>query len=179
MQEQDLFALKSVKIPVQTHSFLMETFTDLNKAQDEMPASATRPLKPQNRTRAQPHLQEVTDFLMEVDNDIEKLIQTTNDQQEDSSGSSGKRQRFGLGGRRLTSYGADWGIQWWNALVAVLLIGIVLPIFYLIYFKTKDNGAASSARGSGALASNKTSASQKDNWSINIPETGPCQKKQK
>ncbi|XP_029008577.1 lysM and putative peptidoglycan-binding domain-containing protein 4 [Betta splendens] len=150
MQEQDLFALKSVKIPIQKHSFLMETFTDLNKPQDEMPVSPTRLVKPQDRTRAQPHLQEVTDFLMEVDNDIEKLIQTTNDQQEDSSESSRRQQRFSLGGRRLTSHGADWGIQWWNALVAVLLICIVLPIFYLIYFKTKDNGAASTTDGSGA-----------------------------
>lgn len=158
MQEQDLFALKSVKIPVQKHSFLTETFTDLSDPQDEMPQSSTRPLKPQDRTRAQPHLQEVTDFLMEVDNDIEKLIQTTNDQNEDYLDSSEKRQRFGFRGRRLTSHGADWGIQWWNALVAMLLIGIVLPIFYLIYFKTKDNGAVSPTDVSGAPPSTLTSS---------------------
>ncbi len=143
IQEQDLFALKSIKIPVQKHSVLTETYTDRSDAQDEMPHSSTTPAKPQDRARAQPHLQEVTDFLMEVDNDIEKLIQTTNNQEEDFTDYSEEQQRFGFRGKRLTSQGADWGIQWWNAVVAMLLIGIVLPLFYLIYFKTKDNGAAS------------------------------------
>ncbi|KAK2842235.1 hypothetical protein Q5P01_012435 [Channa striata] len=151
MQEQDLFALKSVKIPVQKHSFLTETLTDLRDPQEEMPKSSTRPEKPQDRARAQPHLQEVTEFLMEVDNDIEKLIQLTNDQHEDFLDNSEKPQRFRKRGQRLTSHGADWGIQWWNALVAMLLIGIVLPLFYVIYFKTKDNGVVLPADGNGGL----------------------------
>ncbi|KAG7216064.1 hypothetical protein INR49_007816 [Caranx melampygus] len=90
IQEQDLFALTSIKIPVQKHSFLTETYTDLNEAQEEMPRSSAPPASPQDRARAQPHLQEVTDFLMEVDNDIEKLIQTTNDQDEDFLDDLGK-----------------------------------------------------------------------------------------
>ncbi|XP_031724352.1 lysM and putative peptidoglycan-binding domain-containing protein 4 isoform X2 [Anarrhichthys ocellatus] len=141
MQEQDLFALKSIKIPVQKHSFLTETCTEPSDPREETPHSSTALVKPQDRARAQPHLQEVTDFLMEVDHDIEKLIQTTNDQDDDFSANSGKQQRFGFRGRRLTGPGADWSIQWWNAVVAMLLIGIVLPLFYVIYFKTKDNGA--------------------------------------
>ncbi|XP_071355869.1 lysM and putative peptidoglycan-binding domain-containing protein 4 [Trachinotus anak] len=153
MQEQDLFALTSIKIPVQKHSFLTETYTDLSDPQEEMPHSSTTPVRPQDRTRAQPHLQEVTDFLMEVDNDIEKLIQTTNDQDEDFLDHSEKEQWFGFRRRGLSSHGADWGIQWWNAVVAMLLIGIVLPLFYVIYFKTKDNGAVSPTDGSGALQS--------------------------
>lgn len=142
MQEQDLFALKSIKIPVQKHSFLTEMYTDLSDPQEEMPySSTTTPVKPQDRARAQPHLQEVTDFLMEVDQDIEKLIQTTNDQDEDFLDNSERKQRFGFRGQ--SGHGADWGIQWWNAVVAMLLIGIVLPLFYVIYFKTKDNGVVS------------------------------------
>ncbi|XP_044048075.1 lysM and putative peptidoglycan-binding domain-containing protein 4 isoform X2 [Siniperca chuatsi] len=158
MQEQDLFALKYIKIPVKKHSFLTETYTDLSDPQEEMPHSSTEPVKPQNRARAQPHLQEVTDFLMEVDQDIEKLIQTTNDQDEDFLDNSEKQQRFGFRGQRLTGHGADWGIQWWNAVVAMLLIGIVLPLFYVIYFKTKDNGVVSPTDGSGALLSSITSS---------------------
>lgn len=158
IQEQDLFALKSIKIPVKKHSFLTETYTDLSDPQEEMPHSSTTPVKPQDRARAQPHLQEVTDFLMEVDHDIEKLIQTTNDQDEDFLDNSVKQQRFGFRGQRLTSHGADWGIQWWNAVVAMLLIGIVLPLFYVIYFKTKDSGVVSPTDGSGALQSSTTSS---------------------
>lgn len=158
MQEQDLFALKSIKIPVKKHSMLTETYPGLSDSQEEMPYSSHKPVKPQDRARAQPHLQEVTDFLMEVDHDIEKLIQTTNDQDEDFLDSSEKRQQFGSRGQRLTGHGADWGIQWWNAVVAMLLIGIVLPLFYVIYFKTKDNGAALPTDASGASQSSTTSS---------------------
>lgn len=150
MQEQDLFALKTIKIPVQKHSFLTELHT--SHPQEEMPHSSSTPVKPQDRSRAQPHLQEVTDFLMEVDQDIEKLIQNTNDQDETFLDNS-KQQRFGFKGQPLKSHGADWGIQWWNAVVAMLLIGIVLPLFYVIYFKTKDSGVASPTDGGGALSS--------------------------
>lgn len=154
MQEQDLFALKSIKIPVQKHSFLTETYTDLCDPLEEMPHSSSRPEKPADR--AQPQLQEVTDFLMEVDHDIEKLIQTSNDQDEDFFENSEKQHRFGFRGQRLTSHGADWGIQWWNAVVAMLLIGIVLPLFYVIYFKTKDNGVATPTEGSSTVSSSTT-----------------------
>ncbi|XP_031139296.1 lysM and putative peptidoglycan-binding domain-containing protein 4 [Sander lucioperca] len=158
MQGQDLFALKSIKIPVQKHSFLTEMYTDLGDPQGEIPHSSTTPVKPQDRARAQPHLQEVTDFLMDVDHDIEKLIQITNDQDEDFLLNSEKQQRFGSRGQRLTSHGADWGIQWWNAVVAMLLIGIVLPLFYVIYFKTKDNGVVLPTDGGGALQSSTISS---------------------
>ena len=137
---------------------MTETSTDLRDPQEEMPHSSTKPLKPQNKARVQPHLQEVTDFLMEVDNDIEKLIQTTNDQDADFLDNSEKEQRFGFRGKGLTSHGADWGIQWWNAVVAMLLIGIVLPLFYVIYFKTKDSGVVSPTDGTGASQSSVTSS---------------------
>lgn len=150
MQEQDLFALKSIKIPVQKHSFLTETFSNPSDPQEEMPHASQTPVEPQNKARAQPHIQEASDFLMEVDNDINKLIQTTTYQDEDFLDNLQKQQNFGFKGQRRTSYGADWGINWWNAVVAMVLIGIVLPLFYVIYIKTKGGG-------SGALHSNNTS----------------------
>lgn len=121
---------------------------------------AVRPVKLQDRARAQPHLQ-VTEFLIEVDNDTEKLIQTKNGQDEDFLNNSEKPQQFGFRGQRLTSHGADWGIHWWNALVAMLLIGIVLPLFYVIYFKTKgtnDHGVVSPSVVSGTLQTLITSS---------------------
>uniref|UniRef100_A0A3Q3QEJ4 LysM and putative peptidoglycan-binding domain-containing protein 4 n=1 Tax=Monopterus albus TaxID=43700 RepID=A0A3Q3QEJ4_MONAL len=150
MQEQDLFALKSIKIPVPKHSLLTETCTGLNDSH-----SFSRPVKLQDRARAQPQLQ-VTEFLIEVDNDTEKLIQTKNGQDEDFLNNSEKPQQFGFRGQRLTSHGADWGIHWWNALVAMLLIGIVLPLFYVIYFKTKgtnDHGVNISNMSNSSLNS--------------------------
>ncbi|XP_072241899.1 lysM and putative peptidoglycan-binding domain-containing protein 4 [Leuresthes tenuis] len=143
MHEQDLFALKSIKIPVQRHSVLTETSSDRSDPQEEMLHSSTSPMSRRDRPEAQAHLQEVTDFLIEVDNDIDKLIQTTADQDEDFLDNCEKPRRFGFRRKRLTGHGADWGIQWWNAVIAMLLIGIVLPLFYVIYFKTKDKGAVS------------------------------------
>ncbi|NXL75634.1 LYSM4 protein, partial [Leptocoma aspasia] len=72
IREQDLYALKSIKIPVRPHGLLTES------------AGA---LRPPPAGPAQP--------------------------------------------------GADCGIQWWNAVFIMLLIGIVLPVFYIIYFKTQ------------------------------------------
>ncbi|XP_024136596.1 lysM and putative peptidoglycan-binding domain-containing protein 4 isoform X1 [Oryzias melastigma] len=150
MREQDLFALKSIKIPVQKHSFLTETLSGRDDPLEETPHSSG--LTTADRT----HLQQVTDFLVEVDNDIDKLIQTTADRDEDPSE---KPRRFGLRQRRSNNHGADWGIQWWNAVVAMLLIGIVLPLFYVIYFKTKDGGAVlSDGLHSSTSSPNSTAA---------------------
>lgn len=158
MQEQDLFALKSIKIPVQKHSFLTETFSNPGDPQEGTPHASQTPVKPQNRARAQPHIQEAMDFLMEIDNDTDKLIQTTIDQDEDFLDNSQKPQ-FGFKGQHLTGHGADWGINWWNAVVAMLLIGIVLPLFYVIYFKTKKDS------GSGALQPTNISNSSETSFS--------------
>ncbi|XP_054632578.1 lysM and putative peptidoglycan-binding domain-containing protein 4 [Dunckerocampus dactyliophorus] len=136
IQEQDVFALKSIKIPVPRHSFLTETYTNLSDAQEETPHSPCR----------LPYRHEVTNFLIEVDNDIEKLIQTTDDHDMDVL--EDKPKRLGLRGRRLKGYSADWGIQWWNAVIAMLLIGIILPLFYIIYFKTKPSGGTAPLDGS-------------------------------
>ncbi|XP_075894146.1 lysM and putative peptidoglycan-binding domain-containing protein 4 [Nelusetta ayraudi] len=130
MQEQDFFALKSIKIPIQKHSFLTETLADPTDPQDETSFSANPP----ERARAHPHVREVTDFLMEVDSDMEKLIQTTNDEIDEFADHSEARHRLAGG---LGSHGADWGIKWWNAVVAMILIGIILPLFYVIYYKLR------------------------------------------
>ncbi|KAK5606426.1 hypothetical protein CRENBAI_021312 [Crenichthys baileyi] len=148
MQEQDLFALKLIKIPVQEHSFLTETFSEQSDLQEEVPRSSPSPVEPR--------LQEATDFLMEVDSDIEKLIQTTPEHEEDFSENGKRWKRCGFGRRHVASHGADWGIQWWNALIAMLLIGIVLPLFYLIYFKTKENGVVSSTVSQSTISSSNT-----------------------
>lgn len=130
MQEQDFFALKSIKIPIQKHSFLTETLADPTDPQDETSFSANPP----ERARAHPHAQEVTDFLMEVDSDMEKLIPTTNDDIDEFGDHAEARHRLAGG---PGSHGADWGIKWWNAVVAMILIGIILPLFYVIYYKLR------------------------------------------
>ncbi|XP_077452901.1 lysM and putative peptidoglycan-binding domain-containing protein 4 [Stigmatopora argus] len=156
IQEQDLFALKCIKIPVPKHSFLMESIADTSGSLEETPV------------KAQPHGKQVMDFLIEVDNDTEKLIPPTDDCDVElldigPKGSVLKGQK---------GQGADWGIQWWNAVVAMLLIGIVLPLFYVIYFKTKHAGGitpAGDAVTSSLITSNN---SVTNNFGTGGPEPG-------
>ncbi|XP_049579711.1 lysM and putative peptidoglycan-binding domain-containing protein 4 [Syngnathus scovelli] len=143
IQEQDLFALKSIKIPVAKHSFLTESYASPCDSFEEKPA------------KAQPKRQQITDFLIEVDNDMEKLIPNSDDFDMELLDDGPKRPvQKGRKGQ-----GADWGIQWWNAVVAMLLIGIVLPLFYVIYFKTQHSGSASLTGGAvtpTSVTSNRT-----------------------
>lgn len=143
IQDQDLYALKSIKIPIKKHSILTETNSELREpdpgASSQPTASGSSLEAPTAGSPGRPQVQQYTDFLKEVDNDIERLIQTT---EEEFLVDQDVPRRWGARGQRLSSYGADWGIQWWNAVVAMLLIGIVLPIFYVVYFKTQDSGVA-------------------------------------
>ncbi|XP_019720990.1 lysM and putative peptidoglycan-binding domain-containing protein 4 [Hippocampus comes] len=155
IQEQDLFALKTIKIPVPKHSLLTES--------DASPSDSFKetPVKPQ------PNRHQVTDFLIEVDNDTEKLIPNSDDFDMDLLDGGSKRPVV----KGQKGQGADWGIQWWNAVVAMLLIGIVLPLFYVIYFKTQHGGEASPAGGSvtSSIASNRT---ETGTFGTGAPEPG-------
>ncbi|KAJ8417375.1 hypothetical protein AAFF_G00286020 [Aldrovandia affinis] len=166
IQEQDLYALKSIKIPVKKHSLLTEgSHADLTEQQpgasSRAPPPSPRPAQPWPpllADSAKPRLQEYTDFLKGVDQDIEMLIQSTDAQEEIyPEGSEGPQQGSGSG--RTSSYGADWGIQWWNAVVVMLLVGIILPIFYIVYYKTQDSGTSGGSAASEDVASTLNSTS--------------------
>ncbi|XP_020790412.1 lysM and putative peptidoglycan-binding domain-containing protein 4 [Boleophthalmus pectinirostris] len=138
IQEQDLFALKTIKIPVQKHSFL----TEVHPTQDAPPSSpdALPPSPEEDSPTAPTHVREVAHFLMELDNDMERLIQSTEQDDDELLEVRDKRDRRShrkQGGKGVKGHGADWGINWWNAVIAMLLVGIVLPLFYIIYFKTR------------------------------------------
>ncbi|KAK6318249.1 hypothetical protein J4Q44_G00115400 [Coregonus suidteri] len=183
IQEQDIFALKSIKIPVKKHSLLIEANTALKEPEPGTSNSSTPPPQPQGKPTAsspgRPLLQEYTDYLKEVDHDIERLIQTTNAQDEVFLEAAERPRKLGSRGQRLTSYGADWGIQWWNAVVAMILIGIILPVFYVVYFKTHDTGvpaavATSNSSGTGLSTESprSTFSSQESvSLSLNKPNT--------
>lgn len=47
--------------------------------------------------------------------------------------------------------GADCGIQWWNAVFIMLLVGIVLPVFYLVYFTMQATGETPSSLNTTAV----------------------------
>lgn len=82
------------------------------------------------------------DFFEDIDKDIEKLIQST-DQSKDHLEEviyCQKSNGFNLGALspKDSHHGADWGMRWWNAVVIMLLIGVIIPIFYIVYFKIQE-----------------------------------------
>ncbi|XP_053437810.1 lysM and putative peptidoglycan-binding domain-containing protein 4 isoform X2 [Nycticebus coucang] len=137
IREQDLFALKSIKIPVKNHGILTETHKELKPLPS--PSSETKvTMEPPDPDReaagsdAQPS--RLTDFFKGIDQNIEHAVQSEMFLQESCYIETSDLPLLPPPPKTQTS-GADCGIQWWNAVFIMLLIGVVLPVFYLIYFK--------------------------------------------
>lgn len=143
MQEQDFYALKSVRIPVQKHSFLGETATILHDHEEDFLHSAAK-LKTLDTSRTHRQPKEVSDFVMDVEQDTERLIPSANDPDE------AKERRFVVREGSLSK--ADCGVQWWNAVAAVLVIGIILPVFFLLFFKMKNSNADTTTQPPGSYS---------------------------
>ncbi|NXP04324.1 LYSM3 protein, partial [Thinocorus orbignyianus] len=143
INDQDFFALRSVKIPVKKFSLLTETHASpkgrpaLRPAQSSLEAQETSLLDnfSANETAGS--------FLREVDRDIEEIVKC-NDTKRDNlnevvSALAAQQSSFEPDGKTKKSkdpyYGADWGIGWWTAVVIMLIIGIVTPVFYLLYYE--------------------------------------------
>ncbi|NXP39530.1 LYSM4 protein, partial [Leiothrix lutea] len=139
IREQDLYALKSIKIPVRPHGLLTEG------------AGALRPPPPgpaqPGLTRLEPPEPEpgaggpaggrrLSEYFRGIDQSIQDAAQVEV-QLNAEYGGEGLERPLPEAGKRDAGNGADCGIQWWNAVFIMLLIGIVLPVFYIIYFKTQ------------------------------------------
>ncbi|KAK1176564.1 lysM and putative peptidoglycan-binding domain-containing protein 3-like [Acipenser oxyrinchus oxyrinchus] len=144
LNEQDFFALRSIKIPVKKFSVLTETHSP----------SVLKQLSPADRST--PEAQEaeaaldsssstesVGNYLQEVDKDIEQLVKSSDSSRgslnEVVSSLSSPRQ-LGEAERRVSVrkdpyYGADWGMRWWMAVTIMLVVGIITPVFYLLYYE--------------------------------------------
>uniref|UniRef100_A0A8C6XG88 LysM and putative peptidoglycan-binding domain-containing protein 4 n=1 Tax=Naja naja TaxID=35670 RepID=A0A8C6XG88_NAJNA len=133
IQEQDFYALKSIKIPVKVNGLLTETSNELLPLQ-------TPALQPEYSTSIDPESrsgdhQQIDQYFRGIDQNIERVTQleipSCTDPFIEPSNQSSQEQK-------ATCSGADYGIQWWKAVFLMLLIGIVLPVFYIVYFKTQQ-----------------------------------------
>ncbi|XP_062860619.1 lysM and putative peptidoglycan-binding domain-containing protein 4 isoform X2 [Trichomycterus rosablanca] len=109
IKEQDLYALKFIKIPVKKHSLLTETNSELHHPQQRSSSSALGASDQlQNSATADSsfssQVQQYMDFFKEVDNDIEQLIQSTETQEEAFTHGSDGSKSWGFRGQRLISY---------------------------------------------------------------------------
>ncbi|NXA50078.1 LYSM4 protein, partial [Nothocercus julius] len=136
IREQDLYALKSIKIPVKSHGLLTE------KGQELRPIRAASTLVdiPEAGAAAGSGAEsrDLSDYFQGIDRSIEEAVQAEAQLNAEFRLEAPERPLLGKQG---SSSGADCGIQWWNAVFVMLLIGVVLPVFYITYFKTQETGA--------------------------------------
>ncbi|KAK7934134.1 hypothetical protein WMY93_005030 [Mugilogobius chulae] len=152
LKEQDFFALRSIKIPVKRFSILTETHSASASSysppsarhQPQISPSTALPLE--SSTDSSSSTDSVEGFLLEKDKDIERLVKSTNPSQSSlnqvvSSLSLHQQQPLLAEGeykstqRKDPYYGADWGMRWWTAVAIMLFVGIVTPVFYLLYYE--------------------------------------------
>lgn len=151
LTEQDFFALRSVKIPVRRFSILTEThITGLHKPASPSGARRLPPIAsvaslPTEFSTDSSSTDSVEGFLLEKDKDIEQLVKSTgpsrNSLNEVVSSLTLQQQppqgelSYKPAQRKDPYYGADWGMRWWTAVAIMLVVGIVTPIFYLLYYE--------------------------------------------
>ncbi|XP_042659653.1 lysM and putative peptidoglycan-binding domain-containing protein 4 isoform X1 [Tyto alba] len=139
IREQDLYALKSIKIPVKPHGLLTENGREL-KLLPPAPSQTGLTLvdlpEPEEGASSPADGRHLSDYFRGIDKNIQDAVQA--EVQLDAEYCLEALERpLPESGKQETSNGADCGIQWWNAVFIMLLIGIVLPVFYIIYFKTQ------------------------------------------
>lgn len=151
LTEQDFFALRSVKIPVRRFSILTETHaTGLHKPASPAGARRAAPaaiaaLPTESSTDSSSSADSVEGFLLEKDKDIEQLVKSTGPSRTSLNEvvSSLTLQpppppgelSYKPAQRKDPYYGADWGMRWWTAVAIMLVVGIVTPVFYLLYYE--------------------------------------------
>jgi len=151
LAEQDFFALRSVKIPVRRFSVLTETHStgplksaSLSGATRLHQISPVTSLPAESSTDSSSSADSVEGFLMEKDKDIERLVKSTGPSRSSLNEvvSSLTLQppllgevEYKLVQRKDPYYGADWGMRWWTAVAIMLVVGIVTPVFYLLYYE--------------------------------------------
>lgn len=153
LKEQDFFALRSIKIPVKRFSILTETHIGAPApsasspgARHQSPISPSTSLPLESSTDSSSSTDSVEGFLLEKDKDIEQLVKSTNPSRSGlnqvvSSLTLHQQQpllaevEYKPAPRKDPYYGADWGMRWWTAVAIMLFVGIITPVFYLLYYE--------------------------------------------
>ncbi|XP_037365963.1 lysM and putative peptidoglycan-binding domain-containing protein 4 isoform X2 [Talpa occidentalis] len=169
IREQDLYALKSIKIPVKNHGILTETHKELRPISSPSPeirVTFEEQPDPDGMAVGPAGLSSpLTDFFKGIDQNIEHVAQSEIFLSE-SYCIEPSSQPLLPASPKMPTNGADCGIQWWNAVFIMLLIGIVLPVFYLVYFKIQATGEVSSSLNTTAVPNDSMAVST-------VPEQAP------
>ncbi|CAL8248739.1 unnamed protein product [Merluccius merluccius] len=156
LTEQDFFALRSVKIPVRRFSVLTETYNASALKPTSSPSTTwslsqispgSSSVPTESSTDSSSSTDSVEGFLLEKDKDIERLVKSTGPSrsslnevvssltQQQEQPLLGEVAEYKPALRKDPYYGADWGMRWWTAVAIMLVVGIVTPVFYLLYYE--------------------------------------------
>lgn len=154
IREQDLYALKSIKIPVKNHGILTETHKELrpllNSSSETRVTFEEQPDPDRAAVNASASPSSLTDFFKGIDQSIEHAVQSEIFLSESYSIETSSQPLLPAP-PKIPTNGADCGIQWWNAVFIMLLIGVVLPVFYLVYFKIQATSETPSILNTTAI----------------------------
>lgn len=145
IREQDLYALKSIKIPVRNHGILTETHQELmplGASSSETRVTLVDLPEDEDAGGATTQGNQLTDFFKGIDENIERAVHSDVFHGDCCCVEAPDQLLLPITQKPVAD-GADCGIQWWNAVFLMLLIGIVLPVFYLVYFKIQATGEPS------------------------------------
>ncbi|XP_075449178.1 lysM and putative peptidoglycan-binding domain-containing protein 3 [Ascaphus truei] len=143
INEQDFFALRSIKIPVKRFSVLTESHFSPKGKVSRTVSLQPSPEYQESSSAAVPLSSEIVgNFLQEVDRDIEQIVRCT-DAKKDHLHEvvSALNQEVNLEPehrpvQQKDPYdGADWGLGWWTAVVIMVIVGIITPVFYFLYYE--------------------------------------------
>ncbi|XP_009286561.2 PREDICTED: LOW QUALITY PROTEIN: lysM and putative peptidoglycan-binding domain-containing protein 3 [Aptenodytes forsteri] len=143
INDQDFFALRSIRIPVKKFSVLTETHVSPKGRPVLRPAHCSPEVQETSPSDKFSANETAGNFLKEVDRDIEEIVKCNDTKRENLnevvSALAAQQICFETDGKTKKCkdpyYGADWGIGWWTAVVIMLIIGIVTPVFYLLYYE--------------------------------------------
>ncbi|XP_075710968.1 lysM and putative peptidoglycan-binding domain-containing protein 3 isoform X2 [Rhinoderma darwinii] len=153
INELDFFALRSIKIPVKRFSILTETHFS-QKGKISRTASTQPAQKHQEHYLALEALsiETVDSFLQEVDRDIEQIVRVTDLKKENLHEvvSALSQELYFETDLKVTRqkdpyHGADWGLGWWTAVVIMVIVGIITPVFYFLYYEVLNKDPPSNS----------------------------------
>lgn len=163
--DQDFHALKHIKIPIQPHSLLTERAEEENRRRDvfkQQEDNEDRSNQDENsdsdyeNTEGQSSVQrnirtvsislslkEPVKFLKKMDEDLQKICQSVSFQNSDPNDTNKRLTTQCIHPRAAKKKDADelgtiWaGFGWKSAVIAFVLVAIVVPILYIIYYIEK------------------------------------------
>lgn len=157
INEQDFFALRTIKIPVKRFSLLAEPqLSSKGKLTRLLPTQHSEEPDTIPLLEMLP-VESVDSFLQEVDRDIEQIVRSTDVTKENLHevvSALSPDLHFDLDHkvpkRKDPYFGADWGLRWWMAVVIMVIVGVITPVFYFLYYEVLEKETHSNSSHSAA-----------------------------